>query len=128
MMTNIKFVANLLLVFVLFSCSNTKTNEESANTDETVAVAKAEVTPNATTTLDVEGMTCEMGCKAAIEKHLNKTEGVASCRVDFEKAIAVVDYDDTQISEDQIIAEIGEVADHAYTAKKHLPETNELAE
>ena len=103
-----------LSVLILISCGQKEATQ--SETEETVVVA---VTPNATTTLDIEGMTCEMGCKAAIEKHLNKTHGVANCAVDFEKAIAVIEYDNTVITEDQLIAEVGEVANHAYKARKH---------
>lgn len=107
------------------ACSNTNNVQESTSGEESVQLA--EVTPNATSTLDVEGMTCEMGCKAAIEKHLSKTAGVATCKVDFESAVAVIEYDNNQITEDQIIAEIGSVANEAYSAKPHI-ELNESVE
>ena len=117
----------LVVVFLTFSiaCGNSEQAEESNPTTEDVQVAA--VTPNATATLDVEGMTCEMGCKAAIEKHLSKTAGVAECNVDFEKSLAVVAYDNNVITEDQIIAEIGSIANEAYSAKPHV-EVNEMAE
>lgn len=107
-------------LFMLFAsaCSQQEVTETQA--EQTVAAA---VVPNATTTLDIEGMTCEMGCKAAIEKHLNKTTGVATCAVDFQNAIAVIEYDSNVITEEQLIAEVGEVANHAYTARKHVEST-----
>ena len=102
-------------------------NEQKENIQEEETVVAA-VTPNATTTLDIDGMTCEMGCKAAIEKHMNKTKGVAVCAVDFDKSLAVIEYDNQLISEEELIAEIGEVANHAYSAKKHTEATESLAE
>lgn len=118
-MEQIKSLVALALIAGLAACNSTP--KEEIATEETIEVVEmAAVTPNASTTLDVEGMTCEMGCKAAIEKHLSKTAGVAKCEIDFDKAVAVVDYDNTIITEEQIIAEIGEVANHAYSAKPHV--------
>lgn len=113
-----------LSVLAIVSCGNGEQGEEPAQ--ESVAVAS--VTPNATSTLDIEGMTCEVGCKGAIEKHMSKTAGVASCNIDFESEVAVIEYDNKTISEDDIIAEIGTIADHAYTAKPHIEENEEPIE
>ena len=110
----------LLILALAVACGNKAENEEKTPEKEVAFVA--EVVPNATSTLDVEGMTCEMGCKAAIEKHLSKTEGVANCEVDFENALAVVEYDNNVISEEQIIIEIGSIANEAYSAKPHVEE------
>ena len=118
-MKKIKAIAALALVVTISACSNNQP-AESVEVENQEVIEMAAVTPNATTTLDVEGMTCEMGCKAAIEKHLSKTAGVAKCEIDFENALAVVEYDNGIITEEQIIAEIGEVANHAYSAKPHI--------
>ena len=117
-MKMMRFFAICALIVSVASCDNKK---EAANTETSVQEV-AVVEPNAETTLDIEGMTCEVGCKGAIEKHMHNTAGVASCNIDFDKAIAVIEYDNNVISEDEIIAEIGTVADHAYTAKPHVAE------
>jgi mercuric ion binding protein len=119
-MKYVKFFTLMMAMMLAVACGNNNENEEPAPEEKAVAVA--EVVPNATSTLDVEGMTCEMGCKAAIEKHLSKTQGVANCEVDFENALAVVEYDNNLITEDQIIAEIGSIANEAYSAKPHVEE------
>jgi Cu+-exporting ATPase len=119
-MKYIKIFSMMLAMSLAVACGSNNESEEP--TPEENATAIAEVVPNATSTLDVEGMTCEMGCKAAIEKHLSKTTGVAACNVDFENAIAIVEYDNNVISEEQIIAEIGSIANEAYSAKPHLEE------
>lgn len=118
-MKKIKAIAAIALVATIAACNNNQP-AESAEVENQKVIEMAAVTPNATATLDVEGMTCEMGCKAAIEKHLSKTAGVATCEIDFENALAVVEYDNGIITEAQIIAEIGEVANHAYSAKPHV--------
>lgn len=117
-MKKLNAIVMLAFVAAITGCSNTQPAENAkVETQETIELAT--VTPNATATLDVEGMTCEMGCKAAIEKHLSKTAGIAKCEIDFKNAVAVVEYDNGIITEEQIIAEIGEVANHAYSAKPH---------
>ncbi len=117
-----KYIKTVLILIALISvaaCGNDASNNDEV-AQQAEKVEKAPVVANATSTLDVEGMTCEMGCKAAIEKHLNNTRGVAKCEVDFDNALAVVEYDNTQITEDEIIAEIGSIANEAYSAKPHV--------
>lgn len=121
-MKKIKAISTLVLIAMLAACNGNQP-AETTEVENKQVVEMAEVTPNATATLEVEGMTCEMGCKAAIEKHLSKTAGVATCEIDFENALAVVAYDNGIITEEQIIAEIGEVANHAYSAKPHVEAT-----
>ncbi len=119
-MKYVKIFTMMMAMIVAVACGNNNENEKPAPEEKAVAVAK--IVPNATSTLEVDGMTCEMGCKAAIEKHLGKTEGVANCEVDFDNALAVIEYDNNVITEEQIIAEIGSIANEAYSAKPHVEE------
>jgi mercuric ion binding protein len=119
-MKHVKTLSLLFAASLFVACGNDSDEKNDPAPEEQVAIA--EVVPNATSTLEVEGMTCEMGCKAAIEKHLSKTAGVASCDVDFENALAVVEYDNKVITEEQIIAEIGSIANESYSAKPHAEE------
>lgn len=54
---------------------------------------------------DVQGMTCS-ACSAHIEKDLNKTEGVNACNVSLMTNTMVVDYDESKIDIDGIIAQV----------------------
>ena len=60
-------------------------NELTKKLDPNATYAKAEFT--------IDGMTCAVGCAATIQKSLGKMDGVKSAIVDFDKRIAMVEYD-----------------------------------
>lgn len=77
----------------------------------------APVVANAESNLFVSGMTCVMGCKGAIEKDLNNTPGIESFTIVFEDSTAVVKYDSTLISENDILEAVAAVGGgNLYTA------------
>jgi copper chaperone CopZ len=51
-----------------------------------------------------------MGCKGAIEKKLNATNGISDFHIVFEDSTATVRFDSTLITVDKIIAEVADVA------------------
>ena len=106
----------LVTVLGLFSCNNAQESEATATpmAEETVKVA---VVADSEVDLEIEGMTCEMGCKGAIEKALSKAPGIEVASVDFPTETAVVKYDSKVTSEEEIIEVIQTVANGAYTAK-----------
>jgi len=55
-----------------------------------------------TVTLGVPGMTCG-ACPITVKKAISKVNGVTQTEVDFDKRQAVVTYDDTKSSADQIM-------------------------
>ncbi|WP_425076296.1 heavy-metal-associated domain-containing protein [Psychroserpens sp. S379A] len=71
--------------------------------------------PNATyakAEFGIEGMTCAMGCAKTIEKKIAKMDGVKSAKVDFEKEIAMVEYDEAKVttnSLEEAVAKAGDV-------------------
>ncbi len=94
---------NIISLFVIatifFSCKNEtkaeiKTVEVATETvkklDPNATYAKAEFTIN--------GMTCAMGCAATIEKKIAKMDGVKSAKVDFDKKLAMVEYDNALVT------------------------------
>ncbi|GAB5556645.1 MAG: hypothetical protein SchgKO_08580 [Schleiferiaceae bacterium] len=103
----------------MFSCNNAQETDassatEPSKTEETVKVA---VVADSEVDLEIGGMTCEMGCKGAIEKALSKAPGIEVASVDFPTETAVVKYDSKVTSEEEIIEVIQTVANGAYTAK-----------
>ena len=60
----------------------------------------------------VEGMTCEVGCAARIEKKVAAMEGVASTKVDFEAKTAYVSFDSITISFDDLKTTIESLGDN----------------
>jgi len=101
-----QFVVFAALV-AMVSCTNQEPEVIEIPTAKEVV---APVVANASSKMFVSGMTCVMGCKGAIEKKLNATEGVASFEIAFEDSTAVVQFDSTLISAKQIIATVDGVA------------------
>lgn len=64
--------------------------EVSKTLDANATYAKAE--------FGIEGMTCAIGCAKTIEKKLAKMEGVKSATVDFDKRLAMVEYDEAKVT------------------------------
>ncbi|WP_055434714.1 cation transporter [Lacinutrix algicola] len=102
-----KKLKNILAIAIItvaaFSCKNEAQPEvKTVETAETeVKVVKAELDPNATyakAEFKIEGMTCAMGCAKTIEKKMAKMEGVKSATVDFERELAMVEYDEAKVT------------------------------
>ncbi|OMP32430.1 heavy-metal-associated domain-containing protein [Mangrovimonas sp. DI 80] len=64
--------------------------EEGKQLDPNATYAKAE--------FSIEGMTCAIGCAKTIEKNISKMEGVKSATVDFDKKLAMVEYDEAKVT------------------------------
>ena len=52
--------------------------------------------------LNIEGMRCT-GCSTRLEKVLNNVDGVESAKVSLEEKKANIKYDETQVSEKELI-------------------------
>lgn len=111
-MKKIVYIFSLAIAAILISCSQTIESPET----ETEQVSKEPVVANAEVNMSIDGMTCVMGCKGAIEKSLNSAKGVAKCDVDFENATAKISFDNTQVNEEEILALIHTVNNGAYKA------------
>ncbi len=61
--------------------------------------------------LNISGMTCEIGCAKLIQSKLSKKEGVKMAKVVFKDSIATVDFDANAISKKEIIGFIDGIAD-----------------
>src|SRR5690606_5121219 len=96
----------VIAVFTLlaFSCKNEAQPEVKTVGTETTVNAEEETValdPNATyakAEFKIEGMTCVMGCAKTIEKKISKMEGVKSVKVDFDRELAMVEYDDAKVT------------------------------
>jgi copper chaperone CopZ len=109
----VKFIAmkNLVLtlsVFAVVTACNAP--EPEVLTLPTTVAVNDSVVANASKELFISGMTCVMGCKGAIEKKLNATNGISDFHIVFEDSTATVRFDSTLITVDKIIAEVADVA------------------
>lgn len=111
-----KIIKNILLVLVItvfaLNCKNeakpeVKTVEVEANAskaiDANATYAKAEFT--------IDGMTCAVGCAKTIESKLGKMEGVKSAKVDFDKKLAMVEYNEATVTPNSLIETVAKVGD-----------------
>lgn len=64
--------------------------------------------------LNIEGMSCEIGCAKFIQSKLSKLDGVNNASIDFEDKIATVDFDKTKISEEKLFSTISELKNGTY--------------
>ena len=100
------FITPSLLVFLLIGCGQSNSSEYK---EEVLAVAdtKAEFT--------IVCMSCQVGCAAYIDDELEKFSGVVSADVSFENKLASISYDNSLISEYDIISAINSFKDSAYS-------------
>jgi len=109
----LSIVAIMALAFT--SCKNEATPEVKT---VDVEVSKKDVAqtldPNATyakVEFGIDGMTCAMGCAKTIEKKMAKMEGVKSAKVDFDKRLAMVEYDEAKVTPKSLEEVVSKVAD-----------------
>ncbi|MBC3758237.1 heavy-metal-associated domain-containing protein [Hyunsoonleella sp. SJ7] len=101
-----------LMAFVIVNCKNS-TNPE-VKTIEVETASTKEKDPNATyakAEFTVDGMTCAIGCAATIEKKIAKMEGVTYAKVDFDKRLAMVEYDEAKVNPTSLENTVTSVAD-----------------
>jgi len=110
MMKNLKFVIVFLtLVVFIYSCEK-KTGEKTIDVNK---IEKNEISNDIDMRkigLNIEGMTCEIGCARTIQSKLSKTDGVKFAEVNFEKKNGVVEFDANKISESQIVKVVEQIA------------------
>lgn len=93
-------------VLILSACSS-EPKEVLLRTEKgTTEEKKAPVHSTAVLTMEVEGMTCEMGCGGSIRKELKATGGVERVKFDFvegaEKQKTYVYFDEAKVSEKEL--------------------------
>ncbi len=110
---NICIVA--ILALVISACKNEAQPEVKTVDVEVTKKGIAEaLDPNATyakVEFSIDGMTCAMGCAKTIEKKMAKMEGVKMAKVDFDKRLAMVEYDEAKVSPESLEEAVTKVAD-----------------
>lgn len=108
------FLSLLLLTSFAFSCKNAAKPEVKTIEVETASESPKKLDSNATyakAEFTIDGMTCQIGCAATIQKKLGKMEGVKSAVVDFDKRLAMVEYNDATVTPASLEATVTKVAD-----------------
>lgn len=99
---------NALLFFVslsfLFGCGSSDVAEK--------------VMANASTSMKIDGMTCQEMCASRIEEKIARMSGVKSCVVDFENEMATLIYDEKTLEIDEVVLKIEDMSDGKYTVSE----------
>jgi Cu+-exporting ATPase len=106
-----KFPIFYVLMLLIVGC-NSKSPEKktvSHNNEITETISDKNLS---NISFPVEGMTCEVGCAARIEKKVAAMGGVASTKVDFEAKTAYVSFDSITISFDDLKTTIESLGDN----------------
>lgn len=116
-------ISILAIAFILFSCNDAKkevTNDKSGiEKQEVVASYK-------TIEVEIEGMTCEIGCAKTIESKLSKTEGVTYSKVNFEEKVGQFTFDENKISQEDITKKIAGIGGGALYKATKITEIEEI--
>ncbi|MFT4781432.1 MAG: mercuric ion binding protein [Pseudohongiellaceae bacterium] len=109
-------LAIALIPISLVACKSDKEPEVKTVeiTSEINTNAAKKLNPNATyakAEFGIEGMTCAMGCAKTIEKKIAKMDGVKSAKVDFEKELAMVEYDEAMVTPNTLEEAVAKAGD-----------------
>jgi len=115
----------LSLTVIVFSC-----NTEPRVVHLRTVKGKKEIAPkidvNTILTIEIGGMTCEMGCGSSIRKELKATGGVERVKYDFLEGrkvqTATISFDKNKVSKDQMIGIITHMNDKQFTVGKTAEE------
>ena len=109
-----KIFAVTVTSIMVLSCKNEANPEVKTIEVAATPEAKATLDPNATyakVEFTIEGMTCAMGCAKTIENKIAKMTGVKSSVVDFDKQLAMVEYDVAKVTPETLEQTVVSVSD-----------------
>ena len=102
-----KVLSILIIACALFSCNKTK-KETGIEKSE---ISQQEIAANLKSIeVEIEGMTCEIGCARTIQSKLSKVEGVTYSKVNFEAKKGQFTYDANKLSKQDLINKINGIA------------------
>jgi Cu+-exporting ATPase len=106
-------VLTICLLVVVASCKNETPEVKTIETEEVALVTSTEnpYKDYAKVEFNIEGMTCAMGCAKTIEKKIAKLDGVHFVNVDFDKKLAMVEFDSEKLSSDDFTKTVNNVSD-----------------
>ncbi len=113
-MKTLKLMAIAFALIATVSCKNEVKDAETVVVDtveKVVEKVNVDAANLATSTFKIDGMTCQIGCAAKIEKSLSKMEGVSSAKVNFETKTATVSYDVDKVTTDLLAAKVASNGD-----------------
>lgn len=105
-----------LAIFTLLVAVSCKNDSKAEIKTVEVETEKAQaLDPNATyakAEFTIDGMTCQIGCAATIQKKIAKMEGVKSATVNFDKKLAMVEYDNAKVTPTSLEETVANVSEN----------------
>lgn len=101
-MKNLFYILLILIAFV--SCKDSKTANGTDNNTKATAENFKSIEVN------IEGMTCEIGCARLIQSKLSKVDGVAYTNVNFESKKGIFTFDANKLTSGDITEKINKIA------------------
>lgn len=106
-MKNISILLVVFLTAITLSCNETKSKEqvkENETNQQDVAANYKSIE------VEIEGMTCEIGCARLIQSKMSKVDGVTFTKVDFESKKGLFTFDSNKLNEEAIAEKISKIA------------------
>ena len=104
------------LPLILMSCNSD--NTEVITESEGVEIAKEDIKADTEIKMEIEGMTCEMGCVTTIRNKVNRMKGVINFEMDFDTErssdYSTIQFDSRLLSSDDIKVMIEGIAQGIY--------------
>lgn len=105
-------IAIAFVVLFAMNCKNEAKPEIKTVEVETSEINKIDpIATYAKAEFTIDGMSCAIGCAATIEKKISKMDGVKSAKVDFDKKLAMVEYDEAKVTPTSLIETVSKVGD-----------------
>ena len=118
-------ISFIIFSFLLISCGESKQNQtkqEDATQQEVIAANYKSLE------VEIEGMTCEIGCARTIQSKLSKIKGVSYSKVSFEAKKGQFTYDSNILSKDEIITKISGIGGGDLYSVSGVTELEEILE
>jgi mercuric ion binding protein len=100
-----KIASLIIIVLITVSCNETKKENSTTNTNKTEVAANYK-----SIELEIEGMTCEIGCARLIQSKLSKVDGIVYTKVDFESEKGIFTYDSNKLTKEDIALNVNKIA------------------
>lgn len=124
---------NIIYIFIsliILSCNSKKEKEITRKEHiETQEDNTPKVNPNKMLTIEIDGMSCVMGCGSSIRKELYATKGVSEVEFDFEEDrttnVAKIKFDKDLVTVDEMIRIINSMNEKQFKVGKTSTENIE---
>lgn len=116
-----KIIGFLFGLVILSACNSDQQKTVTPTTNKVAQEETIAVTPNKLLEIQVGGMSCEMGCGAAIRKELYATGAVKEVKYDFmmgrEFNKATISFDANKINQEKLESIISNINNNQFTLK-----------